>query len=232
MRLVLASFIALAACSHNALDPGAGSDPGTGTGTLSVMGGATASPNIPNSKLDTDFETNFHIVLQLDGQPVTTGTVTVRARSGTAVLTYDSNGEWQGQAASYDEVYELNVVSGTDVIRNVYVDGPDIHTFTVPMLGASLDPSAINDTKWVRDAAAKIATFSVGDMDGIAVSDTGDYMIPALSLKYNKDQTTMNTLRLTRTNQIAPKGAVAGSTFSVSVAQELDVVAAACMTCP
>src|SRR5215471_14206090 len=118
MRLILAAIITLAACSHNALDPGAGSDPGTGTGTLSVMGGATASPNIPNSNIDTDFETNFHIVLQLGGQPLTTGTVTVRARSGTAMLTYDNNGEWRGQAVSYDEVYELNVVSGPDEIRN------------------------------------------------------------------------------------------------------------------
>jgi hypothetical protein len=233
MRLILASIFTLTACSHNALDPGAGSDPGTGTGTLSVMGGATASPNIPNSKIDTDFETNFHINLQLNGQPVTTGDVTVRSLSGTAVLTYDSNGQWRGTAANYDEVYELNVVSGTDKISAVYVDGPDIHTFTVPTLGASLDPSAINDTKWVRDAAAQIATFRAGDGgDGLVVSDTGDYMIPALTLKYNKDQTTMNTLRLTRTNQIAPKGAVGGSTFSVSVAQEIDVVAAACTTCP
>ncbi len=39
MRLYFVSTIALfAACSHSALSPGAGSDPGTGTGTLAVNG--------------------------------------------------------------------------------------------------------------------------------------------------------------------------------------------------
>ncbi len=236
MRLFLASIVTLAACSHNALDPGAGSDPGSGTGTLTVMGGATASPNVPNSKIDTDFTTEFNIELSLGATPVTTGTVTVRSLSGLTTLTYDTNagqqGRWRGMAANYDEVYELNVVSGTDKISSVYVDGPDIHTFTLPTLGATVDPSIANNTKWARAAAAQQARISFGDQDGIAIDDTGIYSIPMYAIPYEKDQTKTDTIRLTRTNQIAPKGAVAGSTFSVSVAQELDIIAAACPNCP
>lgn len=237
MRLVLASIcLLLGACSHNALDPGAGSDPGTGTGTLAVMGGAHAEPNSPNTKVDTQFTTSFEIQLSLNGAPVTTGTVTVRSTTGTATLTYNPNGgqvgRWEGQTANYDEVYELNVVSGTDKISAVYVDGPDIHTFTLPTLGATVDPSIANDTKWARAAAAQQATISFGDRDGLAISDTGIWSIPMYAIPYEKDQTKMDTIRLTRTNSITPKGAIGGSTFSVSVSQELDVIASACPTCP
>src|SRR5579862_4283548 len=136
MRLLLASFVVLSACSHNALDPGAGSQAGTGTDTITVMGGATATPNTPNAKVDTDFTTEFDLDLSVNGMPVTTGTVTVRSTTGTATLAFDMNagqqGQWRGMSANYDEVYELNVVSGTDKISAVYVDGPDIQTFTLP----------------------------------------------------------------------------------------------------
>lgn len=237
MRLFFASTcLLLVACSHNALDPGAGSDPGTGTGTLLVNGTATAEPNVPNSKIDTDFTTQFNIELSLGGTPVTMGTVTVRSRTGTATLTFDQNqgtaGRWRGMTANYDEVYELNVVSGTDKITNVFVDGPDIHTFTLPSLGATVDPSIALDTKWARDAAAQEAHISFGDKDGLAITDSGDYSIPMFAIPYEKDQTKNDTIRLTRSNSIAPKGAIGGSTFTVAVAQEVDVIAAACPTCP
>ncbi|MGE5183134.1 MAG: hypothetical protein ACM31C_13780 [Acidobacteriota bacterium] len=237
MRLHLASIcLLLVACSHNALDPGAGSDPGTGTGTLSVNGDARAQSDVANSKVDTDFTTEFSVELSLAGMPVTTGTVTVRSSSGTTTLTFDNtagqNGRWRGQAANYDEVYELNVISGTDKISAVYVDGPDIHTFTLPTLGASIDPSMATDTKWARAAAAQQAEISFGDQNGLSISDSGTYSIPMYAIPYEKDQTKMDRIRLTRTNSIAPKGAVGGSSFSVSVAQELDVIATACPTCP
>ena len=237
MRLHLASIcLLLGACSHSAFDPGSGSDPGTGTGTLSVMGGATAEPNLPNTKLDTQFTTSFSIELSIAGAPLTTGTVTVRSTTGTTTLAFDTtagqNGRWRGMSANYDEVYELNVASGTDRISAVYVDGPDIHTFTLPALGATVDPSIANDTKWSRAAAAKEATISLGDKDGLAISDTGTWSIPMYAIPYAKDQTRTSTIRLTRTNSITPKGALAGSTFSVSVAQDLDVIASACPNCP
>jgi hypothetical protein len=230
----------LVACSHSPLDPGAGSEPGTGTGTLTVNGGATAEPNAPNSKLDTDFTTNFAIELSLGNAPVTTGTVTIRSITGTATLTYEPNsgqfGRWTGMIANYDQVYELNVVSGTDKISAVYVDGPDIHAFTAPTLGATVDSTIVNTLTWQRASAAQQAAFSIdgdgGGRDGLAITDTGTYAIPALAIPAQKDQTRQATLRVTRTNAITPKGAVAGSSFSVSVSQELDVVAQACTTCP
>ena len=49
--------------------------------------------------------------------------------------------------------------------------------------------------------------------------------------KADKGQARPNTLRLSRTNHVAPAGAIAGSTLTVGVRQELDVVALPCAGC-
>lgn len=233
MKSILASLCLLAACSHSPLDPGAGSDPGTGTGTLMVNGTARAQANTPNATLDTQFTTELEVELSLGQQPLTAGTVTVTSHSGTATLMSDGNGKWHGSLANYDEVYQLDVKSGSDTISGVYVDGPDIHVFTAPAPGASLDASAMTALSWRRGSAAQTATVRVnGGGDGLTVSDSGSYQIPPLTLDYDKGQTKQNTISLTRTNSIAPKGAVPGSSFAVSVTNELDVVALACPSCP
>jgi hypothetical protein len=226
---LLASFFVFGACSSSPLDPGAGNSAGTGTSTLLVTGNASAHANIANAKVPADFMTDVSVHVSLNGQDVTTGTVTINSRSmkTPTALTYSqqNNGEWQVSIAGYDEVYELSVVSGPDKVTGVIVDGPDIHQFTAPMAGASLDSTMANTLTWERGIVADSATFRVGDLDRLAIQDTGTFSIPPGSLKAEKDQARPNTLQLTRTNQVVPKGAVAGSTFSVSIENELDVVA-------
>ncbi len=226
---LLASFLLLGACSGSPLDPGAGDSAGTGTSTLLVNGNASAHANIANAKLASDFMTDVSVRVSLNGQDVTTGTVTINSRTmkSPLALTYDTNngGEWQASIAGYDEVYELSVVSGPDKVSGVIVDGPDIHDFTAPQAGASLDSTVANNLTWQRGTVADQAYFRVGDLDRLAIQDTGTFSIPPGSLKAEKDQSKPNTLQLTRTNQVVPKGAVAGSSFSVSVENELDVVA-------
>jgi hypothetical protein len=225
MKSIFASFVVLAACGGSPLDPGAGSSLGTGTNTLSVDGNARAHAELANAKSASDFTTDFEVAVMLNNAPVTTGTVEVKSTKATTELTYDGNGSWHGTAAGYDEAYELNVISGADKVMGVIVDGPDIHTFTAPQAGATLDSTMPNPMTWSRAAAADVATLRVGDLDRITVDDTGSFMIPAGSLKAEKDQARTNQLVLTRENHVAPKGAVAGSTFSVSIDNELDVIA-------
>src|SRR3954447_21298435 len=131
----LASFL-LTACSSNPLDPGAGNSAGTGTGTLLVNGNASAHAQVSNAKLASDFTTELGVRISLNGQDLTTGTVTINSRSlkTPLALTFNAQngGEWDGNIAGYDEVYELSVVAGTDKVEGVIVDGPDIHEFTAP----------------------------------------------------------------------------------------------------
>lgn len=226
---LLASFLVVAACSSSPLDPGAGSSQGTGTGTLLVTGDANAHAGIADAKLASDFTTDVRIHVSLNGQDVTTGTVTIDSRSmmKPLALTYDAqnNGEWSATVAGYDEVYELAVVVGADKVEGVIVDGPDIHEFTAPQAGASLDSTMANTMTWSRIAAADLATLHVGDLARLTIQDTGTFSIPPGSLKAEKDQAHPNTLALTRANQVVPKGAVAGSMFQVSVENDLDVIA-------
>jgi hypothetical protein len=227
MKTIFASILVLAACGSDPLDPGAGDDPGGGTNTLLVEGRANAEPHFANAKLPTDFDTEFSIRVSLNDVPVTSGTVTVSSRYGEAPLTWHADpGRWEGRMANYDEVYELDVVSGPDAVTGVIVDGPDIHLFTAPTAGATLDSTIQNPLTWDRDETADITTFDAEEVDRINISDTGSYMMGIGVLKAEKDQARENRLELTRTNHVVPAGAIAGSEFAVTVTQELDVIVA------
>jgi hypothetical protein len=227
MKTIFASILVLAACSGDPLDPGAGDDPGGGTNTLEVDGHATAEPRIANARADTDFDTDFEVEVRLNGQVVTTGTVTVRSRFGETALTWsDQDNRWNGRMASYDEVYRLDVVSGNDEVVGVIVDGPDIHVFTNPMPGATLDSTVANALSWNRDERADITTFDADEIDRLTIEDTGDFMMTVGVLRAERDQVRENRLELRRTNHVIPAGAIAGSDFAVSVENRMTVLAA------
>lgn len=226
MKTLLASFslALLVACGGDPLDPGAGSDPGSGTNTLFVEGRASADPRISDATAD-DFDTDFSIRIELNGQPVTTGTVTVTSRFTKTPLALNADNRWEGTATGYDRVYQLDIISGADEVRGVIVDGPDLHHITAPTAGASLDSTIATDLMWDREDAADIITFRSDAIDRLEITDSGTYSMGPGVLKAEKDKTRENTLELRRTNHIAPTGAIAGSDFAVSVEQRVDVIA-------
>lgn len=226
------SFVVGACGSNSPLDPGAGDNAGTGTATLVVNGRANAQPRVPNATMPSDFDTEFSVSISLNNTPITTGTVTMTSTSGKVELTFNSNqgnvGRWQGAGAGYDEVYQLDVVSGPDNIKGVRVDGPDIHSFAAPLAGAVVDSTIALPLSWHRSQTADAAVLEVnGDAfgNGITIADSGNYMMAAASLKSAKDKAQANTIRLTRTNRVMPTGAAGGSELSVSIENEIDVVA-------
>jgi hypothetical protein len=237
MKLTTISLAFLAvplivACSNDPLEPGEGNDPGAGTSTLLVEGNATAEARMPNAKVSTDFTTEFSVHIQLNGQDVVTGaTVTVQSLNAMTTLTFNmgagNGGRWEGMAANYDESYRLDVVSGADKVTGVIVDGPSIHSFTAPMEGAALDSTMMIPVKWDREEAAETATIRVGDLDRLTIDDNGTYNLPPNTLRAEKDKTRENTIELRRSNHVVPGGAVAGSSFSVSIENDLDVIALA-----
>lgn len=227
MKAIFASTLLLAACGSDPLDPGAGDDLGGGTNTLFVDGRAHAEPRIANARAATDFDTEISIRVLLNDAPVTSGTVIVSSRFGEAPLTWQADpGRWEGRMAGYDEVYRLDVESGADKVTNVIVDGPDIHVFTAPTAGATLDSTQQNAVTWSRDESADITAFDSGEIDKITIADTGSYMMSPGALKAEKDKARDDQLELSRTNHVAPRGAIAGSDFAVTVTNRIDVVVA------
>jgi hypothetical protein len=221
---IIALGISLTACGSDPLDPGAGDSTGKGTNTLLIEGRASAEPTIPNSQKDTDFRTDFSVRVRLNNADVTTGTVTVTSRFGDVPLTYNTQeNRWQGTGTGYDEVYQLDVVSGADKVEGVIVDGPDLHKITAPTAGAALDSTIPNDLKWDRNEKCDVTTLSVGDADRI--EDSGSYTMAAGMLKAEKDKAKENQIDLRRSNQVIPAGAITGSTWAVSISQQIDVLA-------
>jgi len=218
-------LLGIAACGGSNVDPGAGNDPGTGTGTLVVTGSARATSRTVNAKLDTDFDTTFSVRVSLNSQTVTTGTVTITSASGKVPLTYQLDTFWTGTAPTYDEVYILDVVSGPDKAEGIRVDGPDIHTFSAPTEGQALDSTMPNMIKWNRNDMASSATLRGGNIDSLVIPDSGSYSLAAGSLKTDQTVARENTLRLSRSNNVVPKGATGDSAWTVTIENSLDVLA-------
>jgi hypothetical protein len=232
---IACSCFVIACTSSHPLDPGAGSDPGAGTQTLLVTGDAHATPRITNATASTDFDTDFNVDVTLAGQVVTTGTVTMASRSGSVSLTFQTDqqgGSWRGTAPGYDEVYQLDVTSGPDTVTGVRVDGPDIHSFTAPLPGANIDTTMPLTVTWDRGSEAHVATLRTdGDTGGgpgsLTIPDSGTYSMAANFLRADPQQARTDTLRLTRENDVTPAGAAAGSLVSVTIENDVEVVALA-----
>ena len=215
--------LALCACSDGGdLAPGAGNDPGTGSRTLVVEGAVVASPGRFNAPAGREFETEFSLRLSRDDGPVVSGTVTITSATGKVALTYDQ-GRWTGSAASYDEVYVLDVASGTDRVDSVRLDGPDVHVFTQPAPGATVPSTLPLTVQWARAAEADAAALRTNSTDWIDVADTGTYALPPRALRGEPNRTVDHTLRLARTNRLVPAGAADGSTWSVTIENRLNL---------
>lgn len=222
-------LVLLAACGGSDLDPGAGNDSGGGTGTLVVDGRASAEPRLANARTSADFDTDLEVRIRLNDIDVIDGSVTVTTANGTfelAVTDTGSGKRWRGSAPRYDEVYVLDIVSGDDAVDSVRVDGPDIHTFLEPLAGATVDATQPIEVQWSGDHEAASAAIDADEIDTLAIDDTGEFSLPGSSLKSDQDKVRENSLRITRTNRVVPSGAAAGSEWSVSIRNEITVLAA------
>jgi hypothetical protein len=228
MRARVAStvlLLGLPACGGSTLDPGAGNDPGTGTGTLVLDGTVHASPQLVNARAGAEFDTDITLEVSLNKQTVTTGTITITSATGKVPLTYrNSDRRWTGSAPGYDEVYILDIDSGPDKVSGVRVDGPDIHVFSAPTAGTNVDPMMPLVIEWDRDNQADSATIRAENVDEIAILDSGSYTLAPGSLRPDKTLARQYTLRLARTNRVVPTGTAAGSIFRVTIENELDVI--------
>jgi hypothetical protein len=232
-RLKMAGLVmvTMVGCGSDPLEPGAGNDLGSGTSTLTVEGGARATPRSPNASAPEQFDTEFAIRISNAGVAMTTGKVEVTSLGGKVLLTYDSvrdGGRWTGTQASYFEVYEFNIDDGgANNVKGVRIDGPDIHVFTSPTLGASVNATAMVPVAWSRDDQSVSAQMDTKQVEKTAITDTGAYQLPIGALKSKSDKAENETIKLTRMADVTPKGAAAGSLLKVQVTNSVDVLVAA-----
>jgi len=229
-RYVISTIFVVGACGGSDLAPGAGNDGGGGTRTLVVDGSARAEARVTNARNAADFDTEFSVDVSLDGVPVTTGSVTITSVAGTVDLTFqdtqNGQGRWRGNAPGYDEVYVLDVISGDDSVDNVRVDGPDVHVFEEPLAGATVDSTLPLDVVWKRSDEAASASIDTDELDPLAIPDSGTHTLPAGTLRTEQDKARENTIRITRTNRVTPAGSAGGSEWSVTIRNDIQVLAA------
>jgi hypothetical protein len=219
----------LVACSHGALEPGAGNDPGVRTGSLIAGGNVIARPLHANVREPTELTSTFQVVVTDGTGIVRTGSVTVTSATGTFPLAFfqppdSAIGYWTGTAPSYDEVYALDVVVDAGMLRGVRVDGPDIHVFTEPEEGAVVDATMPLTLAWERDEEAEMAMMQIDSTIRLNLPDAGDYSIsPELLAIANENGLTQHTLRIGRSNRVM---LATGTVWSATVVNEIDVVKA------
>ena len=207
------------------LVPGAGDDPGTGTGTLVLDGTVTAEPIVTNSADPGNFSTELTVRITRAGQPVSTGSVDITSAGGTVALVFDTvQMQWRGLQAGYHEVYALSATSDADSVSDVRIDGPDIHVIDAPLAGAAVDSALALAVGWTREEMAEEATIQTRDTNRIAIPDSGTYTVGAGTLRSSPDQAEDEELELTRAQRISPAGAAAGSSFRVQVRTRIDLV--------
>jgi hypothetical protein len=208
--LLSCSGTLVSACgSGGDLDPGAGDDPGSGSLTLLVDAEISARPLLANAS------------------KLTIGSVVVESAAGAVVLTYGGDGDrWNGAQAGYSEVYRLSVMSAGDVVDNVQVDGPSLHWFTAPILGATVNTQLPVTVAWSRDGSAESAQLDTDKLDGLTISDTGSFEIPVGGFKSKRDGVEQEYIRLTRSSRITPSGALVGSQMRVEIRNQIEVLVA------
>ena len=225
-RFVMSALLVAACGGGSDLDPGAGDNPGEGTSTLMVDGSAHASPRIMNAQSRGDYDTYFSVRVQQNQQTISTAIVTVTSSSGTFELQFSPDGNrYYGTAAGYDEVYILDVESGPDYARDIRVDGPDIHRFTKPLAGATVDSTQPLEIQWDSDQTADSAALRGEEIDDIAMPDTGEYMLAAGGIRADRETPRENELRIRRENRVTPASTIGGSEWSVAIDNHLEVIA-------
>lgn len=219
-----AVLFALAACTHSALEPGAGNSPGTRTGSILVGGRVLATPVHANARHPDELTTDFLVVVSGSAGFVSTGTVTVRSATGAFPLAFVQDkglGYWTGSAPSYDEVYALDVVTEEGALEGARIDGPDIHVFSQPEEGATVEPGTSLRVVWERDEKADSATMEIDSTLRRYLVDSGESTIDRQSLAAANPNSLQHTLRVARTMGVS----LGGSTeWSATVVNAIDLI--------
>jgi uncharacterized protein with FMN-binding domain len=214
---VASAIAALSACG-----PSTGNSPGSGSNTLRVDGNVSASETVNNGSTASEFNTDFAVRVTKGGAAVTGATVIVRSSCGEVSLTDAmGDGNYAGTQASYCQTYSLDVTSGSDRVQGVTVVGPGIHRIDAPTERQNVNPREALAVRWNTAGAATVRLES-REYNTTITPDRGAGEIPANRLRSAPGTATNERVRVIRANSVQPAGAVAGSSFSVSIRNQVE----------
>ncbi len=217
--LIAGSTAVLLACGDGTGPAVDRNDPGTGTGTLSVIA------DIHGEDIVGGLETVMDVQVR-DGQgaPVSGATVTIdNGTTGTTTLfeTGPGSGDYTATINGFaDGDYTLNVVADTDRVENVRVGGIGVHTIDNPLLTDTVPANQPLLVMWSRPSESFRADVESREYQAEDILDSGSHTIPAGDVRARSDE----RIRITRVNEVSMAGGLAGSRLQLRLRRESEPI--------
>ena len=210
--LIVGAATLLLACGDSTGPAADRNDPGTGTGTLSVIA------DIDGQDIVGGLETVMDVVLRdAQGAPVSGATVTIDNNSlGTTTLfeTGTGTGDYTATVNGFaDGDYRLDIAVGTDLVENVVVGGIGLHTIDSPTLTDTVPANELLLVTWSRPAEAFRADVESRDYLAQDILDSGSHSVPANDMLARSDE----RIRVSRYNEVSIAGGLAGSQLKLEL---------------
>ncbi len=220
--LGIVSAAVLGACSSSTGPATSRNNPGTGTSTLRVTADIDANddPTIIGG-FSTDYTVSVRDGL---GNKVSGATVTIANPSlGTITLpeTAPGSGDYSLTGNTFPSGdFELNVVKGTDNVKDVVLGGPGVHNITTPVANSTVTAGQPLTVRWTVPSQAKSAEVETKDFGPVTLPDTGAYVISGANNPANASQ----RVRVFRFNDVDIAGGLPGSRLRVQVRKTVEPI--------
>ncbi len=213
---------AVLACSSGTGPAASRNNPGTGTNTLKVTADIDANDD---AAAVGGFTTEYSVSLRDGaGNPVSGATVTMSNPSlGTLTLaeTGPGAGDYFISGSGFPSGdFTLNVVRGTDNVRDVVLGGPGVHAVTAPAANSTMPANQGLTVRWTVPSRATQAEVETRDFGPQALPDTGAYVITGANNPARPDQ----RIRVFRFNEVNIAGGLLGSRLRVKVRNTVEPV--------
>lgn len=223
MFQVLTVVASLTACGGDNTAPNGPApdrnNPGTGSSTLLVAANVDASDGAAG--FVTDFTAS---VRDAGGNPVSGAQVTMaNSLFGTVGLTETApnSGDYAATRTGFaDGDFALEVVRGSDNVRNVVLGGPGVFAITTPTGNATVPGQQALAVAWTVPSQALSAEIETRDYGPVPMPDVGTFDIPAGSNPTRDDQ----RIRVFRYNEVDLAGGRPGSRLRIKIRQTVEPV--------
>ncbi len=218
--LIAALGVTLAGCGGSPTSPAVErNDTGSGTQTMKVTG------NIEGQDVPGGFVTEFDVALRTaTGTPISGATVTVKNNTlGTVNLleTGVGSGDYEATVNTFAPGdYRLDVVRGSDNVKDVVVGGMSAHAITSPLANDTLSAALPMVVTWTRPSQAAGADVETRDFGVEGIADGGSFTIPAADNDARNDQ----RVRLWRFNRVDIAGGLFGSRLKLEIRNTVEPV--------
>ena len=200
-------------------------DPGTGSGTLEVVAHIEVREQLANATDPNDFDTVATVEVLRGSQEVSDALVVLTPDGGSPIdldLVDQDKGRYRSDWVGYQGGYHLEVEAGDDYIKDVVIQGPDLHFIVSPQSGQLIPAGQDLEVIWNRDQEADQAELETKKAKNLVVTDSGSAVISGVHFPGKPDKAEDDHLTIWRSRRVGLAGGVAGSEMVVTVRNRIE----------